>query len=1038
MPQAHAASSLFSKFLRTTSALGLLACWLWAPRAAVAQTVTARLHVEVRDARDLAIAAATVTLSANGQRATEIIVDADGRGTFAALRPGRYEVTVRAASFVTSVTRGLLINDGIQATLPVRLIPGGPTERVEVVATAATLRIGTGAVGRAFEGDAMRAQPAADRDVLTFMQQAAGMAPPAPGSRLSTQGNAAVNSSGARETANNFWLDGLDNNDLFLNRLIVNPSLDAVASVTLRQNTYDAEFGRSAGAHIDIALKSGSTVGSGSAYEFYRTGPRHLFGGTFGGPVARSDRSFFFASVEGVNAREADPRQAHVPTLAERNGDFSASGAAIVDPLTGRPFAGNVIPAGRISLASRAVASLYPLPNSTSVTANYSATPHGTRGAANGTLKVDRRLRDSDFISLRYSGSNDARTFPYVARNRNLPGFGLSSLDRGHSLGLAYTEVLSPRVLHALRAGVTQSRRDNVSGQQGVDGFAALGITGPSLPSVDLAYPTILVAGLETLGDDANLPVVRRTRTWHVVDTFTVERGRHQWKAGVELRTFRSDGDNHLFARGRMSFSGAFTGNAFADLLLGYPSFALLGTNNNRQALRTWAANGFAQDEWRASSRLTVSSGVRYEFAAPPTDADNRMRIFDQETRSLVDVGVNGVSRSGIDNDFNNVAPRIGFSWDASGRGDTVVRGGYGIFYDSGTLIESSALYFNPPYYTLQLFIPTPTSLLRIEDPFPAGRGSSPSTTVNSVDQRFRTGYAHQVSVGVEQTLAGVKGTARYVGAFGRNLVRKRNINQPVPGPGALDARRPLVGFGDVLIIESKAHSTYHGLQLSLDRPLRRSLELHAAYTFSQSHDDASAFLASDGNDNTPQNSNDIAAEWGRSDFDVRHRAVLSATWATTAARSKLWRLWTASVVINAQSGRPFTPRLSVDNSNTGNTGGATFASDRPDVLVGDAAPGQANYTYGGQTFVMPARYSFGTAGRNILTGPGYASVDALLSRGGSLGGRRRLDLRVEVFNVLNRRNASLPDSFVDHATFGQSLAAFPARQFQVALRLQF
>lgn len=1013
---------------------------LVAPATLSAQTATARLRAEVRNERDLPIAAAGVELrrvgaSGPGER---LSTDADGVAAFAAVRPGTYDVIVTAQSFRSHVLRSISLTPGLQAALPVRLSTGGPNERVEVTATAATLRIGTGGVGRAFDGDAMRALPSADRDVLAFVQQAAGVSPPAPGSRLSTQGNAAVNASGAREAANNFLLDGLDNNDLFLNRVVVTPSLDAVAGVTLRQNTYDAQFGRSAGAQVDVALRSGTSVMSGSAYEFFRPSPRHLFGGTLGGPLGRGSRSFFFVSAEGIRAEEVDRRSAHVPTLAERNGDFSATSARLIDPFTGAPFAGNIIPSARISAASRAVAALYPLPNQPDPIANFASSPDTVRHAANASLKTDHRLRADDLLSLRYSMSNDRRTFPYVARNRNLPGFGVSDLDRGHSIGAAFTQVVSPRVLHTFRLGLTASRRENVSSQQGIDGFAALGITGPALDPIDRAYPTILVSGFETLGDDANLPVLRRTRTLHVIDTVAIERGRHQVTMGAELRTYRSDGDNHLFARGRMSFSGAFTGNGFADLLLGYPSFSLLGVNNNRQALRTWAVNGFVQDEWRVSAALTVSAGVRYEFAAPPTDADKRMRVFDQAAVRLVDVGVNGVPAAGIGRDLNNVAPRLGVSWDASGDGSTLVRAGYGVFYDSGTLIESSALYFNPPYYALQLFFPTSASLLRIENPYPLGRGVNPLTTVNSVDQGFRTAYTHQISASVEQALAGFVGTARYVGVLGRNLVRKRNINQPPPGPGAIDARRPLQGFGDILMVESQAHSTYHGLQLSLDRRLLRAFEAHAAYTLSQSMDDASAFLASDGNDNTPQNSNNLAAEWGRSDFDVRHRFVASATWTSPATRSRLLRDWQTSALLTVQSGRPFTPRLSVDNSNTGNTGGATFASDRPDVLVGTPAPGQAMYAYGNQTFVMPAKFTFGTAGRNILTGPSYASLDLLVARRLPLGGQRSLELRAEVFNLLNRQNGSLPDSFVDHPTFGQSLGASPARQWQVAGRVRF
>ncbi len=335
--------------------------------------------------------------------------------------------------------------------------------------------------------------------------------------------------------------------------------------------------------------------------------------------------------------------------------------------------------------------------------------------------------------------------------------------------------------------------------------------------------------------------------------------------------------------------------------------------------------------------------------------------------------------------------------------------------------------------------MPTATSPLRIENPFPTGRGVNPLTSANTVDPQFRTAYSHQVSAGLTHVFAGVDVTARYVGAFGRNLVRKRNLNQPVPGAGSLDARRPIAGFGDILIVESQARSSYHGLQVSLDHPLRDGLDAHLAYTWSRSMDDASAFLASDGNDNTPQDSRNLSAEWGPSDFDVRHRLVASLTWTAAGESLPAWLAgWRLSTLVTVQSGRPFTPRLSTDNSNTGNAAGATFASDRPNVLVGAPAAGQTTYTYGDGTFVVPPRYTFGNAGRNMLRGPGYASVDALLARTLHLGGTRTLEARAEVFNLFNRVNGQLPDGFVDHATFGQVLATYPSRQWQVAVRFGF
>jgi hypothetical protein len=286
----------------------------------------------------------------------------------------------------------------------------------------------------------------------------------------------------------------------------------------------------------------------------------------------------------------------------------------------------------------------------------------------------------------------------------------------------------------------------------------------------------------------------------------------------------------------------------------------------------------------------------------------------------------------------------------------------------------------------------------------------------------------------------GMSLAARYVASYGDDLTRKRNLNQAVPGPGTIDSRRPIATLGDVLLVESTASSTYHALQLTATRRGRAAM-LRAAYTLAKSMDDTSAFLATDGDDNTPQNSRDLRAEWGPSDFDVRQRFVFTGSVATP--ENHLWhvlRRWQASVVFIAQSGRPFTPRVSFDNSNTGNVGGGTFAYDRPNVVFvsSTSLPPPGSRTYRGRTFVVASQYTFGTAGRNSLVGPGYGTLDAMISRRLLLPRRRQLSLRLELFNALNRRNLQLPDSFVDRPTFGQSLAAFAPRQLQLAARFTF
>ena len=1023
------------------------------PLHARAQTAGATLLADVRDQSGAAIPGTVVTVAGQETGLTRVgtTVD-DGTVWLVRLPAGTYTLTAIRGGFKTQVIKGIQVAAAARGKVTLTLEPGAYQEQVVVQADAATLRIGNSAVGAVFDWNTLLTLPVPEREPLAFATQAAGMAPPAPGSRLSTQGNTGVNSSGAREAANNYLLDGVDNNDQFLNRLVINPSLDAIQEFSLLQNTYDAEYGRSAGAQLNMVVKSGTRVTHGSAYEYFRdsgldarnalddgslsrpTLQRHQYGATIGGPLWMP-RSFYFLSAEGINGSEAATRLAHVPTVLERAGDFSNSGITVRDPFTGQPFPGNMIPESRLTPAGFAAADLYPLPNRTDPQANFVSSPLAHRDALQFTIKTDHTVWHGSPLMFRYSFSRDDRDQPFPVRGRNLPGFGITVLDQGHNVGSALTTAWTPRVFNELRVGVNALSRDNSPQSAGTDQFAALGITGPPLGSVDAGYMTMVVPGYESLGDDPNLPVSRRTRTLHVSDAVSIDLGRHHVKTGGELRTYKSDGYNHLFARGQATFSGAFTGQSFADLLLGLPTVTLLAVNDNRQALRTWSAAGFFQDDWRVTPRFTVNAGLRYEFNAPPYDVEDRMAILDLRSMQLQRVGANGVSRSGLHSDLNDVAPRVGASWDLTGSGSWLVRGGYGIFYDSGTLIENSALYFNPPYWALSLWVPAPAPVT-LANPFPAGRAIVPRASINTIDPNLRTAYTQQATAGLDGVIKGTAINARYVTSYGDDLAQKRNINQAYPGPGSIDARRPIPTLGDVLLIQSSSRSSYHALDVTVSRRSSRGLWVRAAYTLSNSMDDTSAFLATDGDDNTPQDSRNLAAEWGPSDYDVRNRLVLTGAWETPDSAPALLRHWQASAVFTAQSGRPFTPRVSFDNSNTGNVGGGTFAYDRPNLVSGAPPPGAVSYK--GKYFVIAPQYTFGTAGRDSLVGPAYASLDAMVSRQLHLGARRQLSLRLEVFNALNRTNLQLPDSFVDRVTFGQSLAAYPPRQLQLAARFTF
>jgi hypothetical protein len=1024
-----------------------------AASSASAQTPTATLFLETRDADGTPLAKVNVHLVHLQTGIERIATTTDGGTAIVPLLPvGLYTVRAVLAGYKQAVVNDLKLDAGGKGTLILMLTRGAFEDTVVVTADTTRVRAGDSSNADTFDGRTLVMLPAGDRDFLQFTYQAPGAAPPAPGSRLSTEGNAGVNVSGAREGANNFLLDGIDNNDLFLNRVVVTPSLDAIQEFTLTQNTYDAEYGRNAGAQVNVVLKSGGSETHGSLFGYFRHEAldargvfddpaerrpqyrRNQFGGTLGGPLSRLS-SFYFVSVEALRTRSAETRLTTVPTVTARAGDFSGTAVTVVDPLTGVPFPGNRIPQDRIDPAGARVAALYPDPNRSAPHANFASAPAGSRDGVQLAIKTDHHRWPDRPWFVRYALTTDDREDPFIARGRNVPGFGIAGVNTGQNLAVGFSQVLSPRLLNELRVGWNRLHRDNVPLARGTDTFSRLGIDGPALPPDDQGYSSFTLAGYEPLGDDPNLPLVRRTHTLHVSDSLTLERGRQLVKVGGEIRHYRSDGFNHLFGRGQVVFTGSYSGDALADLLLGLPSVSLLATNDNRQALRTTAVNLFAQHDWRPTATFTLNTGLRYEMNAPPVDAEDRMQILDLDTFEIEQVGRNGVPRSGVRNDWNNLAPRVGLSWLVPGRSGLTLRAGYGLYYDSGTLIENSALYFNPPYFDLRVFGPA-AQPLTLAHPFPTDQSFTPSPAINTLDPDFRTAVAQHGSVGVERRVWGADVLVRYVGSHGSNLVRRRNINQPAPGPGDIDPRRPIAGYGDILLVEPRASSDYHALQIRAERQQAGGLLWRAAYTWSKSIDDASAFLPSEGNDNTPQDARRPEADRGLSDFDVRQRLSIAGVWVPPQGASMWSRGWQLSAILAVQSGRPFTPRVSFDNSNTGNVGNP-FGYDRPNEVEAATAPADAVF-YEGRAFVIAPPYSFGTAGRNILIGPASATLDVAAGKSFRLGADRKVELRGEVYNLFNRSNLGLPESFVDRPTFGQSVSADAPRQGQVVVRVGF
>jgi Carboxypeptidase regulatory-like domain/TonB dependent receptor len=966
------------------------------------------------------------------------------------LPPSVYEITATASGFAASQAKDVVLNVNGSTRVDFHLALASRGDSIRVEATVHNLETESSDLGATIDQARVDMLPLNRRDFLQLALLTPGVLPPVQGSELSTRGSFAMHANGAREEFNNFLLDGVDNNDQDVNRYVLQPPVDAVQEFKIETSNYSAVYGRNAGGQVNVITRSGGNALHGFGYDYLRNkvldarnffdGPdkpkyiRNQFGGGVGGPVVK-DRTFYFFNVDSLQERQGLTRLATVPTLAERSGDLSALGTA-VDPFAQQPFPNNRIPDSRMSPVALQILKLFPLPNRPGDAGNYLAQPVGTDSVTQFNGKLDHKLTDIDQLTLRYSWGRNELFEPYAENTTNLPGFGDFVGDRGHNAMIHYVRTFSPTVVNSLLLGFNRAVRQILVQNHATDVNQAWGVNWLPSKAIDFGYPAVSVAGFDQVGDQTSLPISRTATTYQLTEMVSMNRGQHGLTAGVELRKFQHNGIADLLTRGSISFPGAITGVGMADLLLGFPTFALQSQTDNTQTLRTTATNLFVQDDWKVRRNLTLNLGLRYEYNTPATDPTNRMTVFNLQTLLISQVGSNGVSRSGYSPDYTNFAPRVGFAWSPAEL--TVVRGGYGIYYDAGMAVVNTSLYFNPPYFNIRVFFPSQTSLLTLDNPFPLTAGFVPPASLSTLSPDLTTAYLQHWNFNIQHefTHAGTLSIA-YSGSKGTHLIRSRDVNQPPPGPGDVDSRRPYQGFSHIFYIESGANSNYHSLQLSFNRPFRNGLALLAGYTFSKSIDNTTAFLGTISDKNFPQDSSNYGAERALSSFDTPHRATIAAVYHVPS-RNRILRNFESSAIFTAQSGQPFTPLLRFDNSNSGNDG--QFGNDRPNVVhpLQDIARGP-NEWFDTSAFAVPPQYTFGSAGRNILRGPAFVSMDLSVQREFKTTERFSIIAGAQAFNTVNRANFSLPQLYADEPTaFGRIFSAKAPRQIQLFLRLAF
>ncbi len=1038
-----------------------------------AQTVLGTLEGRVTDAAGKPVPGASVSVTSDetGQK-RDATSNATGEFSIAQLPPGPCRLEVEKSGF-GSYSQNLTVLTDQKVRLEVKLpAGGGRAERVDVIAPVTPLKSESGAISVVIENRQVTGLPLDGRNFYELSLLLPGVVPAAQGSAGSVRGDFAININGGREDSNNFLLDGVYNNDPKLNGVGSQPPVDAIREFEVLTNSHDASFGRNSAGQINVITRSGGNRFHGTAYEFFRNSVldgsnyfapsgvgtpkdnRNQYGVSAGGPLSK-DRTFIFADHEGRRIRQGITQVSNVPTVLERQGNFSQSAVFPRSPVdipgvigAGQRLPGDTIPSFFMHPVGAAIVGLYPLPNRNVPGQNYVSSPTEVDDSDHFDVRLDHIFGRATTFSTRYSFDDRSLTVPFAGTGDALiPGYGNDVPRRAQNVAVSLVHPFSSAWLSETRLGFNRVASSVRQQGAGTSVNKKVGLPDISKNSRDFGLSQITVTGYSVLGDDLTSPQFGATNNYQIVQQATYVRGRSILKFGGDYRALQQNSFRDVEARGFLQFQGFFTGNPLADLFLGFPTVTGAATLDNPEHLRVRSFDWFVQENYRWRPNLALTFGLRYEYNSPGTDTQNRANIFDAATKSLVAVGSGSVPRGGYNPDRNNFAPRVGLAWTKAGY---VVRAGYGLYYDQSSLAPGEGLYFSPPYFNSSLYytVPgaTPVSppfyLLTLTDPFPKAFPLPTPPSALAYQRDLRTAYTQQWNLAVQHQFgSSLIGEIGYVGSKGTKLLSARDLNQAFPSTRSPNFR-PLPQFADVTIEESRANSNYHSLQTRLQQRMSHGVSAMVSHTWSKSIDDASGFFASAGDANYPQNSYNLKAERGRSNFDVSQRLAVSYSCDLPQGNNILLKGWQTAGVWTFQTGRPFTVALlpAVDNANAGyDTLGFGGANNRPNRVAngGISNPGP-NGWFDTTAFKTSAFGTFGNSGRNILEGPGLQTFNVSMLKNTGLGEYGTLQFRAELFNILDRANFSLPDNFVGSPTFGKISSAGDPRRVQFALKWLF
>jgi len=1041
------------------------------------QTFRGTILGTVTDSSGAVVSGAKVTVK-NVATGLERTTQTSGDGTYSVpeLPLGTYTVTITQSGFQTSVTTGVVVDVATERRVDAALRTGQVQQQVEVSGEQLPQVETTSAVlGGILTTQTIQSLPVNGRDYtkLIYLNPGVAGSPDQISDSPGSFGTFSMN--GSRGRANNFLLDGTDMNDGFRNDPAINEAgvfgdpatilpIDAVAELRVLSN-YEAEYGRNSGAVVNIVTKSGTNQLHGSLLAYNRTssvgGARNFFnsagrqdpfhnnqfGGSLGGPIVR-DKTFFYLNYEGQRESGAQAGLSCVPTGSAPDGSLSPSDSA--NPVIQALIARHPWPAPNISVPGGGCP-------------NLATSTRFTNRVDSMIAKVDHNFNPNNLVTGRYYFGDSDQSFPFAQLAGGLlPGFNTITPTRVQLVALSYVKVVNTNQVNEARLGWNRFAEGFFPEDHNFNPLSIGLNTGVTSP-FDYGLPKITVSGYSVIGATTSIPRSRVDSNWHFIDNYSWKSGRHDIKFGYEFRRTTIQLIQNNTFRGKLAFG------SLASFLAGIPASSgnKITIGETRRHTFENDHSFYIQDSYRMNPRLTLNYGLRWDYFGVVGEKDGLFNRLDLNSPT-------NVSPTGqlYGKDLNNFAPRFGFAYDLTGKGRTVVRGGWGLFYDA---FAQDIFVAHVPYNCA--FCPGPAftgsgkaaiSSATSINPALVGGALSPTMPVYAAfsglgdffaaDPHLRTPYTQNFNLNLQQQLSrGVMAQVGYVGAKGTKLFRFRDLNQPSQAQitaydtsaaqcnGAVLPNCPIAGFDGpdnvnfnvprtaypalfyVNREESTANSIYHALQASLRVSNVHGLTSTANFAWSHSIDNASDSEDFIPNAAQPNNSFFPNLERGNSNFDIRRRFTWNFGYQfpkVGGSWSKLKNGWGFDGVLSLQDGQPYQLNYNFE----GDYSGSGEGFDRPDV-VGPIRYGSGPYGVDVTSFQVPCTFGnttniggsgdsnclagsrhFGDLGRNTLRGPSFHELNFSISKNTPISERVNLQLRAEFFNIFNRPNFANPN----------------------------